>query len=601
MKTISQILEFLDIQTSLENNYQIKSLYLDSRKCDSGSSFIALKGLSIDGNKYIDSVLASGVKLVLSDSISINHSSSCHPELDSGSHRETYSLVRVDPGSESGMTTIIYIENLKDKLPALAKWFYDYKKPQNIIGITGTNGKTSISSYIAQLQKLLGQKSLLLGTNGNGIYPNLKESTHTTLDILSLYQIISEYSQSYRHPELDSGSYNNDSSIVQIDSKSESGMKERLSRLASQATPSPFEGEFENLVMEVSSHSLDQKRVEGLDFDVAVFSNLSHDHLDYHKTMDSYFEAKVKLFQFDSLRKAVINIDDEYGKKLYDMVNPNDFCKSKACHSGLDPESPSRNQEILNQVQDDRMETQYGRVDYICSCKVVTVSLKSKNADIYLESKNVENMLTSFDLYISHKFIGTYQTSLVGEFNLMNLGLSIAALDEISIRKQLLENISKLKPVKGRMEVITLANGVKVIIDYAHTPDALEKALQTLADYNPNSLWCIFGCGGDRDTTKRPIMAQIAQEYANKIVVTEDNNRFESIDNIFKDIKKGFTYPDKHIFINSREEAIKYAIANAKGRDVILLAGKGHECYLDKNGVKEHFDEREIIYKYIRG
>lgn len=229
-----------------------------------------------------------------------------------------------------------------------------------------------------------------------------------------------------------------------------------------------------------------------LDFDIAVFSNLSHDHLDYHKTMDNYFEAKAKLFQFKSLKKAVISIDDEYGLKL---------CK-------------------------------------VCNCEIVRVSLKSKNADIYIESNSIENMQTSFDLYISQKYIGTYQTCLVGEFNLMNLGLSLAALDDGSTRDQLLENISKLKPVKGRMEVIALTNGAKIIIDYAHTPDALEKVLQTLANYSPNNLWCIFGCGGNRDTTKRPIMAKIAEKYASKIVITEDNNRFENIESIFDDIKK---------------------------------------------------------------
>lgn len=494
MKNITQILEFLGIQNSSENSYQIKFLYLDSRKCDSEAAFIALKGQTTDGNKYIDAVLAKGVKLVLSDDDKLPHklASTSSSYFDSAQQ------------SEEEKANIFYIQNLKAKLPALAKWFYDYKKPQNIIGITGTNGKTSISSYIAQFQKLLGQRSLLLGTNGNGIYPDLKESTHTTLDILSLYQTISDYKN------------------------------------------------YQNLVMEVSSHSLDQKRTEGLKFDVAVFSNLSHDHLDYHKTMESYFEAKAKLFKFDSLKKAVINIDDKYGKKL---------CS-------------------------------------VCNCELVAVSLKSKNADIYLESKSIENMQTSFDLYISQKFIGTYQTALIGEFNLMNLGLSLAALDDDSTREQLLENISNVKPVKGRMEVIELRNNAKIIIDYAHTPDALEKALQTLASYNPDSLWCIFGCGGDRDTTKRPKMAQIAEEYANNVVVTEDNNRFESLENIFNDIKKGFTNPKSHIFIPSREEAIKHAIEDSKTGDIILLAGKGHECYLDKNGIKEHFDEREIIAKY---
>ncbi|WP_395167496.1 UDP-N-acetylmuramoyl-L-alanyl-D-glutamate--2,6-diaminopimelate ligase [Francisella salimarina] len=506
MKRINQILKFLDIQTLSLNNFEIESLSLDSRKCDAKSAFIALKGLSNDGNKYIDSVLAKGTKLILSDKLP-RQSSIATPSV-----------------AEGELSNIFYVEKLKEKLSNLAKWFYDYKKTQNIIGITGTNGKTSISSYIAQLQKLIGQKSLLLGTNGNGIYPDLQESTHTTLDILSLYQTISYYKN------------------------------------------------YQNLVMEVSSHSLDQKRTEGLDFDIAVFSNLSHDHLDYHKTMDNYFEAKAKLFQFKSLKKAVINIDDEYGLKLWENTNKSSFRQAPTTGS---------------------IDT---NLKY--SIEIITVSLKSKKADIYIESNSIENMQTSFDLYISQKYMGTYQTSLVGEFNLMNLGLSLAALDDSSTREQLLENISKLKPVKGRMEVTALANDAKIIIDYAHTPDALEKALQTLVNYHPNNLWCIFGCGGNRDTTKRPLMAQIAEEYANKIVVTEDNNRFENIESIFDDIKKGFSHPDKHTFIDSREEAIKYTIENSKTNDVILLAGKGHECYLDKNGIKEYFDEREVIAKY---
>ncbi|AEB28337.1 UDP-N-acetylmuramoyl-L-alanyl-D-glutamate--2,6-diaminopimelate ligase [Francisella hispaniensis] len=471
MKNINQILKFLDIQTLSQNNFQIESLSLDSRKCDDKWAFVALKGQLTDGNKYIDSVLAKDISLVLTDS---------HEFED--------------------QKRIFYIQNLKEKLSALAKWFYDYKKPQNIIGITGTNGKTSISSYIAQFLDLSSQKTLLLGTNGNGIYPDLKESTHTTLDILSLYQTIS------------------------------------------------YHKNYQNLVMEVSSHSLDQKRTEGLDFDVAVFSNLSHDHLDYHKSMDNYFEAKAKLFQFKSLKKAIINIDDEYGQRL--------------CN--------------------------------ITKVPIITVSLKSEYADVYIKPKSIEGIKTKFEMFFNGRFVGEYTTKLIGDFNLMNLGLSFASLDGVLDWDCILD-LGNIKSVKGRMEVIELDNDIKIVIDYAHTPDALEKALQTLANYNPNNLWCIFGCGGNRDTTKRPIMAQIAEEYASKIVVTEDNNRFENIENIFSDIKKGFKYPQKHTFITSREQAIRFSIENANQGDIILLAGKGHECYLDKNGIKEYFDEREII------
>ncbi|EDN33988.1 hypothetical protein FTBG_01187 [Francisella tularensis subsp. tularensis FSC033] len=471
MKRINQILKFLDIKTLSQNNFQIESLYLDSRKCDKKSVFVALKGLSTDGNKYIDSVLAKGVSLVLTDS---------HEFED--------------------QKRVFYIQNLKEKLSTLAKWFYDYEKPQNIIGITGTNGKTSISSYIAQFLDLSAQKTLLLGTNGNGIYPDLRESTHTTLDILSLYKTISYYKN------------------------------------------------YQNLVMEVSSHSLDQKRVEGLDFDVAIFSNLSHDHLDYHKTMDNYFEAKAKLFQFKRLKKAIINIDDEYGQRLCNMTQ----------------------------------------------VPVITVSLKSEYADVYIKPKSIEGIKTKFEMFFNGRFVGEYTTKLIGDFNLMNLGLSFASLDGVLDWDCILD-LGNIKPVKGRMEVIELDNDIKIVIDYAHTPDALEKALQTLNSYNPNNLWCIFGCGGNRDTSKRPIMAQIAEEYASKIVITEDNNRFESIENIFSDIRKGFKYPQKHIFITSREQAIRFSIENANQGDIILLASKGHECYLDKNGAKEYFDEREII------
>lgn len=490
MRSISQILEFLGIKYLSKNDFQIESLYLDSRKCDNKSAFVALKGQATDGNKYINNVLAKGVKLVLSDDQKL-------PRLASQS---------TPLKNEGGFSNVFYVEDLKNKLANLAKWFYNYKKPQKVIGVTGTNGKTSISNYIAQLLDLNNQKTLLLGTNGNGIYPNLRESSHTTLDVLSLYQTINKY----------------------------------------------YDNKVENLVMEVSSHSLDQKRVEGLDFDVAVFSNLSHDHLDYHKTMANYFEAKARLFQLKSLKKAVINVDEDYGEKLINL----------------------------------------------CHCEIITVSLKTKAADVYLEVKDIENMQTIFDLYIYQKYIGSYQTSLVGEFNLINLALSIAALDGYIARDQLLIEIPQIKAVKGRMEVIELVNNAKVIIDYAHTPDALEKALQTLQNYSQNTLWSIFGCGGDRDTTKRPEMAKIAEKYADKVIVTEDNNRFENIDNIFSDIKKGFNNVDQHKFIPSRRDAIEYAIEKSKIGDIILLAGKGHECYLDKNGVKEYFDEREVVNKY---
>lgn len=505
MKSIFQILEFLKISSNNILNTNIYSISLDSRKCDKQSAFIALKGQATDGNDYIESVLAKGVKLVLSDS-----------EVDSVSwHGMT--------GCYDGeLPAVIYVEDLKDRLADLAQWFYDYKKPADIIGITGTNGKTSISNYISQFLTLNNSSALLLGTNGNGIYPNLLESTHTTLDVLSLYETISCMNSEILNQ------VQNDGLCI--------------------------EGEFANLVMEVSSHSLDQGRTKGLDFDVAVFSNLTQDHLDYHKTMENYFLAKAKLFQHDTLKYSIINIDDEYGRRLVALAKG----------------------------------------------EIVTVSLKDVNADIYLEVLSIDNMITSFALYSSSQKIGEYKTTLLGKFNLMNLALSITALQTYCSLENILKRINEIQPVKGRMEVIPLKKNIQVIIDYAHTPDALENVLKTLQQYKESKLWCIFGCGGNRDTSKRAIMATIAEKYADKVVVTEDNNRFETVESIFSDIKNGFDNPANHVFIDSREEAIKYAIENAERGDIILLAGKGHECYLDKNGVKEYFDERLVISKYNR-
>jgi UDP-N-acetylmuramoyl-L-alanyl-D-glutamate--2,6-diaminopimelate ligase len=264
--------------------------------------------------------------------------------------------------------------------------------------------------------------------------------------------------------------------------------------------------------------------------------------------MENYFLAKAKLFQQDSIKYSIINIDDHYGKRLVKLAKG----------------------------------------------KIVTVSLLDDTADIYLQVLAIENMVTSFTLYDFCKKVGEYKTSLLGGFNLMNLALSIAALKP----NYSFKNITNIEPVKGRMEVISLKKNAQIIIDYAHTPDALENVLKTLQQYKPRKLWCIFGCGGNRDTSKRAIMASIAEKYADSVIVTEDNNRLEKIGSIFDDIKKGFENPTKHSFIDSREDAIKYAIDNAERGDIILLAGKGHECYLDKNGNKEYFDEREMVVKY---
>lgn len=473
MKTISEILKFLSCGSSIGiEDLQIHDLFIDSRVCDKTSVFVALKGQSTDGNKYIQSVMSNGCKYILTDTKSVSNS-----------------------------INIFYIDDLKENLANIAKLFYDYKKPNYTIGITGTNGKTSIAHNISELLTLAKHKTLMLGTNGNGIYPNLKTSSLTTLDTLSLYGMI----------------------------KCNSGA--------------------DSLVMEVSSHSLEQNRAAGIDFDIAVFSNLSHDHLDYHVTMEEYFLAKAKLFQQKSLKKAVINIDCIYGQRLCEIT----------------------------------------------AAPVTTVSLLNKSADVYINILAVNGLSTNFELFLNGNIVCEFTINLVGDFNMINIGLTLASVIDI-IAKENIPLIEKLTPVKGRMEIVTVANGVQVVIDFAHTPDALEKALQTLKKYSEKNLWCLFGCGGDRDPSKRAVMAEIAAKHADKIVVTEDNNRFESFENILCDIKQGFNDSDKYMVIESRKEAIEYCIKNASAGDIILLAGKGHELYMDKCGKKVFFDEQDVVF-----
>jgi len=483
MKTQQQILEYFKLKNHMHHKFT--NIYIDSRLCDDSDVFIALKGQISDGNDFIDDVIKKGVKLVLTDT----------QEMANG-------------------IVIFFIENLRQELPLFAKWFYDnLDLEQNIIGITGTNGKTSISHYLSQINDLIGQKSLLCGTNGNGIYPDLKKTTHTTLDNLSLNRLFNQYGK-----------------------------------------------DVQNIIMEVSSHSLEQDRVADVGFKTVIFSNLTHDHLDYHKTMQNYFESKLKLFKYSNLEKHIVNIDDNYGKKI----------------------------------------VQYLLQNGVSSQKILQVSTKDKKADIYLEKITLKKTQTLFKLFFLQKFILEAETSLLGGFNLNNLALALANIIDKKIDvKKLSRFISLIKPVKGRMESITLKNGVNIVIDYAHTPDALENALISLQIYTKNKLKCMFGCGGNRDTSKRAKMAQIVEKYADDVVVTEDNSRFESFDKIINDMKSGFR-GNTYQTIKSREMAIKHLIKTSQTGDVLLFAGKGHENYMDNIGKKTHFDEREIIKKYTK-
>ena len=454
MKPLRDILRLFQLQT--DKTIEILDLTTDSRKVKPGTLFCALKGLTVDGHDFIEEALQCGAIAVL-----------CERILD-------FRLRENDK--------VFVVPNLYYRLGELADFFYDHPSQKlKLIGVTGTNGKTSTTHYITQLLYLLGEKSAVIGTVGNGIWGHLSESSHTTPDVLTLHRLLKDF--------VDQG--------------------------------------VKWVAMEVSSHALDQNRVDGVRFYGAVFTNLTQDHLDYHKTMEAYGLAKAKLFERPALKIAVLNEEDIFSQTILKKIP----LSTKCVFYGATP---------------------------------------------------------------------TVKTNLIGAFNISNLNATLTLLAACGFpNKELATRATLLQPVKGRMEGLRYPHCPLVVIDYAHTPDALEKAISALKAYD-QKIWVVFGCGGDRDPIKRPLMAKAVEPLADEIIVTEDNSRTENIEAIFADICKGLQHPDKAHFIADRTKAIGFALSRAKPDDIVLLAGKGHETYLDKNGQKIHYDEREVVTSFLK-
>ena len=398
----------------------------------------------------------------------------------------------------------IAVPDLRKKCGVMANRFF--AKPSEhlkMFGVTGTNGKTSTVQLIAQALSLNGVVTGTIGTLGSGLYGNLVEGERTTPDVIAVHGFLADMR--------DAGA--------------------------------------SHVAMEVSSHALDQGRVDAVAFDVAVFTNLTRDHLDYHGTMEAYGAAKTKLFEWPTLSAAVINFDDAYSETLIRTL----------------------------------------------SSHVTLVSLSSRgHAAANLQARNVQLNAggISFDLCRDDKAIAV-RSSLLGRFNVDNLlavAGSLLALDW-SLEK-IAEVLPKLSPVGGRMSRVGGSNGKPlVVVDYAHTPDALEQALENLRSHTEGKLICVFGCGGDRDKGKRPEMAAIAERGADVVIVTDDNPRTEDGDAIIQDIQAGFSGTSRVTIERDRAKAIMAALAQAGSTDVVLIAGKGHETYQEVNGVKTPFDD----------
>ncbi|TBU96635.1 UDP-N-acetylmuramoyl-L-alanyl-D-glutamate--2,6-diaminopimelate ligase [Phytopseudomonas dryadis] len=454
----------------------IRELTLDSRKVRPGDLFLAVPGSQQDGRVHIVDAIDRGAAAIAYEADGAEAMSAESAEL-------------------------VPIKGLAGQLSAIAGRFYgEPSRGVHLVGITGTNGKTSVSQLLAQALDLLGEPCGIVGTLGNGFYNALAQGLHTTPDPIGVQATVA-------------------------------GLKKAGARA---------------VAMEVSSHGLHQGRVAALDFDVAVFTNLSRDHLDYHGSMDAYQAAKSALFAWPSLRCRVLNLDDAVGRQL--------------------AEEPRESRLIGYSLEDSGA--------YLF-CR-----------DIHFDDQGVRATL------VTPRGEGSLRSPLLGRFNLSNLLAVVGALVAMDYPlDEILRTLPRLQGPVGRMQRLGGQGKPLVVVDYAHTPDALEKVLEALRPHVSGRLLCLFGCGGDRDRGKRPLMAAVVERLADGVLVTDDNPRSEPAAQIFADIRAGFVAPERVRFVHGRGQAIAQLIAEAESRDVLVLAGKGHEDYQEINGQRQPFSD----------
>jgi len=459
----------------------IQNLCLDTRQIQNGDVFIACQGLQVHGKIHIPAAIQAGAVAIL---------------IETETAQATY-LYQDIP--------CIPMPKLSAQLGQIAAQFYQQPSQHvPLIGITGTNGKTSISHFISQTLSAEQYRCGLLGTTGNGLYPDLQQGTHTTPDVLSVQRYFADYRQQGA----------------------------------------------DYLVMEVSSHALDQGRVAGSQFHTAVFSNLSRDHLDYHTTMAEYGKAKQRLFEWADLKYAIINRDDPFGKQLCQQQ------QAEVCW------------------------------DY---------SLDNPNAALHYQTIQAHSQ--GYQLTVNTPMgKGRFDTPLAGRFNLSNLLAALGAILSTGMNlSTALAQLSKVTGVAGRLQVFRKTGYAPVFVDYAHTPDALKNVLQTLQQDCPAQLICVFGCGGDRDQGKRAEMGNIAADYADHIILTNDNPRHEQAADIIADIQIGIPAEQSLELILDRKLAIHTALNQAQTDDWLLIAGKGHEDYQQIGDVKHPFSDAAVL------
>ena len=464
-----------EVLQEINENISAENMEYDSRKINKDDIFIALTGHTVDGHDFIEKAVEKGA--------------------------ETIFVSRKDIQFIDGIN-YYYIEKLSEEMGKIASNFYGY--PQNnlkIIGVTGTNGKTT-TTYI--LESLLGEdKTARLGTVeykvGDEVIP-APNTTPMSLDIVKMCKKAVDKNLKY-------------------------------------------------LVMEISSHGLELGRVNMLKLDAAIFTNLTQDHLDFHKTMENYFHAKKKIFTLlKDMRNSVINIDDEYGKKYMEYTNGISYGLEKGDITG----------------------------------KIENISRHGQKVELKIFNNRYE-----------------IELKLLGKFNLYNLLGAIGVVKCFGMKdEEIIEKIKNIHGAPGRFEPVKIDADFTVIVDYAHTGDALENILKSVNELKTGRVISVFGCGGDRDKGKRPIMAEIAEKYSDFTIATSDNPRTEDPEEILKDVAKGLK-KENHIIEVDRKKAIAIAVQKAKKDDIIVIAGKGHETYQIIGREKIHFDDREAVQEAL--
>lgn len=482
----TMLLSQLILDVALGHDPSITGLVLDSRAVRPGNAFVAIAGFGAHGLGFVDQARANGAAAILF---------------------EPPAPIELPAPADA-----IAVPGLRARMGAMADQFHGQpSRALTMVGVTGTNGKTSTVQLLAQAWHLLGTASGSIGTLGVGLYGHVIPTGFTTPLVLQMHEVLAQLR--------DDGA--------------------------------------QAVAMEVSSHALDQGRVDAVHYDVAVFTNLTRDHLDYHGDMVQYGAAKARLFHREGLKAAVVNLDDSFGSELLRTVDAG--------------------------VQ-----------------QIGLSSRGAQQATLRADSLKLDGRGIAFDLVVDGAR-HPVQSPLLGRFNVDNLLAVAGALFALGHRPAAIAALlSQLQPIAGRMNRLGGERGLPtVVIDYAHTPDALEQALGSLHDHLAGRLVCVFGCGGERDTGKRPQMAAIAEKLADVVIVTDDNPRGEDGDAIVADIVAGLSSPAAATVQRDRATAIATAIGLAGAGDIVLIAGKGHEPYQEVHGVQHAFDDTDVAGRVL--